>query len=70
MHCLEEGMVFYQIFLISPVRCTVTHCRNCKRLREFEEMKSQGEAVEGDFILQGRKLLKLLSLFRPRIRRL
>jgi hypothetical protein len=49
MDFLEEGMVFYQVFLISPVRFTVTHCRNCKRLREFEEMKSQGEAIEGDF---------------------
>jgi hypothetical protein len=49
MDFLEEAMVFYQLFLISPVRCTVTYYRNCKRLREFEEMKSQGEAVEGDF---------------------
>jgi hypothetical protein len=25
---------------------TVTNCRNCKKLREFEEEKSQGKAVE------------------------
>ncbi len=37
-------MVFYQVFLLSPIQCTVY--RNCKRLREFEEYKSVGKAVE------------------------
>ncbi len=35
----ERGMVFYEVFLISPLQCTVTNSRKCKRLREFEEMK-------------------------------
>jgi hypothetical protein len=29
----EEGMVFYQVFLLSPLE---REMRNCKRLREFE----------------------------------
>ena len=32
-------MVFYQVFLLSPLQCTVTYSRNCKRLREFEEIE-------------------------------
>jgi hypothetical protein len=39
-------MIFYQGFLLSPLKCTVTHCRNCKRLRELKQHKSQGKAVE------------------------
>ncbi len=39
LHHREGGMVFYQVFLLSPLQCTVTS-RNCKRLREF------GETVE------------------------
>jgi hypothetical protein len=45
----EWGRGFYQVILLSPLQCTitaVTHCRNCKRLREFEEIESQGKAVE------------------------
>jgi hypothetical protein len=42
----EGGGVLYQFFLLSPLQCTVTLCRNCKRLREFEELKSQWKAVE------------------------
>ncbi len=34
----EGGMVFYQVFLPSPLQCTVTNCRNFKRLREFEKI--------------------------------
>ncbi len=34
----EGGVVFYQVFLLSPLQCTLTHCRNCKWLREFEEI--------------------------------
>ncbi len=36
----EGGMVFYQVFLLSPLQCQVTELLNsnfCKRLREFEE---------------------------------
>jgi hypothetical protein len=35
----EGGVVFYQVFLLSPLQCTVMHYRNCKRLLEFEETK-------------------------------
>jgi hypothetical protein len=35
----EGGVVFYHVFLLSPVQCTVRHYRNCKRLREFEELE-------------------------------
>jgi hypothetical protein len=33
------GVVFFQVFLISPLQYTVTHYRNGKRLREFEEIE-------------------------------
>jgi hypothetical protein len=33
----EGGVVFYQVFF--PLQRTVTHYRNCKRLREFEEIE-------------------------------
>jgi hypothetical protein len=42
----EGGMVFYQVFLLSHLQCTITNCRNGKRLRESEEIESQGKAVE------------------------
>ncbi len=48
----EGGMVFYQVyyqvFLLSPLQCTVSelYSRNCKRLREFEDKELQGKAVE------------------------
>jgi hypothetical protein len=35
----EGGVVCYQVFLLSPLQCTVTHYKNCKRLREFEEIE-------------------------------
>jgi hypothetical protein len=31
-------VVFYQVFLLSTLQCTVTNCRNFQRLREFEEI--------------------------------
>ena len=35
----REGVViFYQVFLLLPLQCTVTNNRNFKRLREFEEI--------------------------------
>jgi hypothetical protein len=42
----DWGMVFYQVFLLSPLQRTVTNCRNCKRLREFEEIFMQ--SCKGD----------------------
>jgi hypothetical protein len=39
LNCRKGGMVFYQVFLLSPLQCTVTYSRNCKRLREFEEIE-------------------------------
>ncbi len=33
------GMFFYQVFLLSLLQCTVTNSRNCKRLREFEDIE-------------------------------
>jgi hypothetical protein len=47
----EGGMVFYHIFLLSPLQCTVEKLKRfCefeeKRLREFEEIETQGKAVE------------------------
>ncbi len=53
-------MFFYQVFLLSPLTCTVTHCRNCKRLREFEEIEILRQSCRGYFQWQGG--------FRPRIR--
>jgi hypothetical protein len=35
-----------RLSLLSPLQCTLTHCKNCKRLHEFEEIKPQGKAVE------------------------
>jgi hypothetical protein len=35
----EGGVVFYQVFLLSPLQCTVMLYRICKRLREFEEIE-------------------------------
>ncbi len=34
----KEGAVFYQVFLLTPLQCAVMHCRNHKRLRQFEEI--------------------------------
>jgi hypothetical protein len=34
----EGGEVLYQLFLLSPLQCTVSLYRNCKRLREFENI--------------------------------
>jgi hypothetical protein len=33
------GVVFCQVFFLSPLQCTVTHYRNCKRLSEFDEIE-------------------------------
>ncbi len=47
-------------FLLSPFQCTVTHCRSCKRLREFEEIEISRHSCRG-------KHLRLLPGFRQRI---
>jgi hypothetical protein len=46
----EGGMVFYQVSLLSPLQCTVTqlYCRNCKRLREFEEIEVSRQSYRED----------------------
>jgi hypothetical protein len=44
----EGGVVFYQVFLLSPLQCTVTHYRNCKRLREFEEIEISVQSCRGE----------------------
>ncbi len=49
MDFLEGGVVFYQVFLPSPLQCTATHCRNCKRLREFEEIEISRQSCRDDF---------------------
>jgi hypothetical protein len=35
---MEGSMVFYQVFLLSPLQCTVQAVDICTRLREFEEI--------------------------------
>jgi hypothetical protein len=50
----EGGMVFYQVFLLSPLHCTVTELRNCKRLLDFEEIEvnvNSKEENSSDFCL-------------------
>jgi hypothetical protein len=49
MDFFEGGVVFYQVFLLSPLQCTVTNCRNCKRLREYEEIEILRQSCRGDF---------------------
>ncbi len=44
----KGGMVFYQVFLLSPLQCTVTEVKNCKRLREFEEIEILRQSCRGD----------------------
>jgi hypothetical protein len=59
---------FLSDFPPSSLQCTVTHCRNWKRLREFEEIEIPRQRRRGDFEYQGGKLLRLLPGFRLRIR--
>jgi hypothetical protein len=40
----QGGVVFDQVFLLSPLQCTVTHYRDCKRLREFEEIENSRQS--------------------------
>jgi hypothetical protein len=48
----EEGAVLYQVYLLSPLQ-SVTHCRNCKRFREFIEIEISRQSCRGDCELQG-----------------
>ncbi len=45
----EGGVIFYQVFLLSPLQCTVMQYRNCKRLHEFEEIDIVRQSCRGDF---------------------
>jgi hypothetical protein len=64
---MEGGVVFYQVFLLSPLQRTATHLRNFKRLCEFEEIEISRQRCRGDFEKQGGKLLRLMPGFCPRI---
>ncbi len=44
----EGGVLFYQVFLLFPLQCTVTHYENCKRLSEFEEIEISRQSCRGD----------------------
>jgi hypothetical protein len=57
----EGGMVFFIRF------SSFLLYRNCKRLREFEEIEISRQSCRPDCEEQGGKLLRLLSGFRPRI---
>ncbi len=61
-------MVFYQIFLLSPLQCTATllwkYVRDCV---SSKKQKSQGKAVEVTVNSKEENSI-LLSRFRPRIR--
>ncbi len=58
----EGVMVFCQVFLLSPLQCNCD-CRNCKRLREFEEMEISSQSC-GDDIEQQEE--NSVPGFRPR----
>jgi hypothetical protein len=67
----EGGMVFYQVFLLSPLQCTVVNCietvNGCVSLKNCESQIST-ESCRGYCEYQRGKLLGVLSGFRPRIR--
>jgi hypothetical protein len=44
----ERGMVFYQVFLLSPLQCTVGELFTVKRLRKFEEIEISRQSCRGD----------------------
>ncbi len=43
---LEGGMVFYQVFLLSALQCTVTEQETVRDCVSQKKYKSQGKAVE------------------------
>jgi hypothetical protein len=44
----KGGMVFYQVFLLSYLQCSVNERGNCKRLPEFEETEISRQSCRGD----------------------
>jgi hypothetical protein len=54
----EGSVVWFSIrFSLLPLlQCTVTHCRNCKRLREFKEIEISSTAVEATLISKEKNL--------------
>ncbi len=45
----KKGDVIYcHVFLLSPLQCIVRNWRNCKRLREFEEIEISRQNCRGD----------------------
>ncbi len=65
----ERGVVSCKVFLLSPLQSTssrtVETVRGCVSLKKY---KSQGKAVETTMNSKEKKLSRLLSGFRPRIR--
>jgi hypothetical protein len=72
-------MVVYQVFLLSPLQCAVNIAVEMrqrwrefkemrKKLREYEEIEISGQSCRGDCEFQSRKVLRLLTKIRPRIR--
>ncbi len=45
----DGGVGFIQVFLLSPLLCTVTHYRKCMRLREFEEIEISMQSCRDDY---------------------
>ncbi len=43
----EGGMVFYQVFLLSPLQCTTTELETGRGCVSLKKHKSQGKAVLG-----------------------
>jgi hypothetical protein len=43
----EGGVIFYPFVLLFPLQCTIPHCRNCKRLHEFEEIEISSQSCRG-----------------------
>jgi hypothetical protein len=66
------GIVFYQVFLLSPLQCTITTVEICKRfcefeqiptrLREFEEIEISRQSCRGDCEYQRGELLRILRM--------
>ncbi len=52
---IKGGMVFYQVFLLSPLQCTIEIQKRLqefeeirKRLREFKEIEISRQSCRGD----------------------
>jgi hypothetical protein len=51
----EGGVVFYQVFLLSLLPCTVTHYKNCKRLCEFEGIEISRQSCNVEVTLNSKE---------------